>query len=76
MANKVWPGRANSNLTEADFTDARLKSTNFNCALLKKTCFQQAVKLELARPGNTLLANPQVREFLIDSRTGSGKDFA
>ena len=37
---------------------------------------KQALKLELARPGHTLLANPQVREFLIDSRTGSGKDFA
>ncbi|MFM7355139.1 MAG: pentapeptide repeat-containing protein, partial [Microcystis aeruginosa] len=65
-----------ANLTEADFTGARLKNTNFNRALLKKTCFQQAVKLELARPGHTLLVNPQVREFLIDSRTGSGKDFA
>jgi len=65
-----------ANLTEADFTGARLKNTNFNRAILKKTCFQQAIKLELARPGNTLLVNPQVRDFLIDSRTGSGKDFA
>jgi uncharacterized protein YjbI with pentapeptide repeats len=65
-----------ANLTEADFTGARLKNTNFNRAILKKTCFQQAIKLELARPGNTLLANPRIREFLIDSRTGSGKDFA
>jgi len=65
-----------ANLTEADFTGARLKNTNFNRAILKKTCFKQAIKLELARPGNTLLANPQIREFLIDSRTGSGKDFA
>jgi uncharacterized protein YjbI with pentapeptide repeats len=65
-----------ANLTEADFTGARLKNTNFNRAILKKTCFKQAIKLELARPGNTLLANPRIREFLIDSRTGSGKDFA
>ncbi len=65
-----------ANLTEADFTGARLKNTNFNRAILKKTCFKQAIKLELARPGNTLLVNPQVRDFLIDSRTGSGKDFA
>ncbi|MFN9735067.1 MAG: pentapeptide repeat-containing protein, partial [Microcystis sp.] len=65
-----------ANLTEADFTGARLKNTNFNRAILKKTRFQQAIKLELARPGNTLLVNPQVRDFLIDSRTGSGKDFA
>ncbi|MCA2658409.1 MAG: pentapeptide repeat-containing protein [Microcystis sp. M049S2] len=65
-----------ANLTEADFTGATLKSTNFNQAILNKTIFKQAIKLELARPGNTLLANPQIREFLIDSRTGSGKDFA
>jgi len=65
-----------ANLTEADFTGATLKSTNFNQAILNKTIFKQAIKLELARPGNTLLANPRVREFLIDSRTGSGKDFA
>jgi len=65
-----------ANLTEADFTGATLKSTNFNQAILNKTIFKQAIKLELARPGHTLLANPRVREFLIDSRTGSGKDFA
>ena len=65
-----------ANLTATDFTGATLKSTNFNQAILNKTIFKQAIKLELARPGNTLLANPQVREFLIDSRTGSGKDFA
>ena len=65
-----------ANLTATDFTGATLKSTNFNQAILNKTIFKQAIKLELARPGNTLLANPQIREFLIDSRTGSGKDFA
>ena len=65
-----------ANLTATDFTGATLKSTNFNQAILNKTIFKQAIKLELARPGHTLLANPQVREFLIDSRTGSGKDFA
>ncbi len=65
-----------ANLTAIDFTGATLKSTNFNQAILNKTIFKQAIKLELARPDNTLLANPQIREFLIDSRTGSGKDFA
>jgi uncharacterized protein YjbI with pentapeptide repeats len=65
-----------ANLTATDFTGATLKSTNFNQAILNKTIFKQAIKLELARPGNTLLVNPQVRDFLIDSRTGSGKDFA
>ncbi|GBL14823.1 serine/threonine-protein kinase B [Microcystis aeruginosa NIES-1211] len=65
-----------ANLTATDFTGATLKSTNFNQAILNKTIFKQAIKLELARPDNTLLANPRVREFLIDSRTGSGKDFA
>ncbi len=64
-----------ANLTRTDFTGARLKSTNFNQAKLDKTIFHRAVKLELARPGNTLLANWRVREFLINPSTGEGQDF-
>jgi len=63
-----------ANLTAADFTGATLKSTNFNQAKLNKTIFKQAIKLELARPGKTLLFNPQVRELLINPSTGAGQD--
>jgi uncharacterized protein YjbI with pentapeptide repeats len=63
-----------ANLTATDFTGATLKSTNFNQAKLNKTIFKQAIKLELARPGKTLLVNPQVRELLINPSTGAGQD--
>ena len=63
-----------ANLTATDFTGAILKNTNFNQAILNKTIFKQAIKLELARPGKTLLVNPQVRELLINPNTGAGQD--
>ena len=63
-----------ANLTATDFTGATLKNTNFNQAKLDKTIFKQAIKLELARPGKTLLVNPQVRELLINPSTGAGQD--
>jgi hypothetical protein len=63
-----------ANLTATDFTGATLRNTNFNQAKLNKTIFKQAIKLELARPGKTLLINPQVRELLINPSTGAGQD--
>lgn len=65
-----------ANLTATDFTGATLKSTNFNQAILNKTIFKQAIKLELARPGKTLLVNPQVRELLINPSIGAGQDLS
>jgi uncharacterized protein YjbI with pentapeptide repeats len=65
-----------ANLTATDFTGATLKNTNFNQAKLNKTIFKQAIKLELARPGKTLLINPQVRELLINPSKGGGQDLS
>ena len=65
-----------ANLTATDFTGATLKNTNFNQAKLNKTIFKQAIKLELARPGKTLLINPQVRELLINPSTGAEQDLS
>jgi uncharacterized protein YjbI with pentapeptide repeats len=65
-----------ANLTATDFTGATLRNTNFNQAILNKTIFKQAIKLELARPGKTLLINPQVRELLINPSTGAGQDLS
>ncbi|MDJ0601058.1 MAG: pentapeptide repeat-containing protein, partial [Crocosphaera sp.] len=61
-----------ANLTDADFTSATLKNTNFNQAILTCTCFKDTVKLNLARAGNTILANPTVRDLLINPSNGSG----
>lgn len=64
----------NATLTDANFTKATLKNTNFNKAILTRTCFKDTVKLSLARPGNTLLANPTVRDLLINPSSGQEKD--
>ncbi len=58
-------------LTDTDFTGAILNNTNFNQAILTRTCFKDTVKLNLARAGKTLLANPTIRDLLINPSGGS-----
>ncbi len=65
----------NATLTDADFSEATLKSTNFNQAILSRTCFFDAKKLELARAGTSILANPKVRDLLINPSSGERQDF-
>ncbi|MBC5794941.1 pentapeptide repeat-containing protein [Sphaerospermopsis sp. LEGE 00249] len=55
----------NTNLTEANFTKATLKNTDFRKANLTRTRFYEAKKLDFARPGNTILANPAVLNLLV-----------
>ncbi|WP_048325663.1 pentapeptide repeat-containing protein, partial [Crocosphaera watsonii] len=63
-------------VTDADFTGATLKNVNFNRAILTRTCFKDTVKLNLARPGNTLLEKPIVRDLLINPSSGEEKDLS
>ncbi|NEO74169.1 pentapeptide repeat-containing protein [Moorena sp. SIO3H5] len=58
-----------ADLTDADFTGATLKSTDLREATLTRTCWQNTINLDRARPGETILANTAVRELL---RTGNG----
>jgi hypothetical protein len=60
-----------ANLTDANFTQATLKSTDFRGAIVTRTCWFQATKLPFARVGETYLENPQVRQLVI---TGQGQD--
>ena len=60
-----------TNLTNADFTQATLKSTDFRKAILTTTRWHQAKMLDRVRPGSTYLKNSQVRQLLI---TGQGQD--
>jgi uncharacterized protein YjbI with pentapeptide repeats len=60
-----------ANLTNANFTQATLKSTDFRGAILTRTRWYQAKKLDRIRPGATYLRNAQVRQWLI---TGQGQD--
>ncbi|NER04604.1 MAG: CHAT domain-containing protein, partial [Okeania sp. SIO3C4] len=61
----------NANLTDADFSHAILKSTNFRFANTTRTFYRQTKYLKFARVEATILVDIKVRELLI---TGYGKD--
>ncbi|MEG4595188.1 pentapeptide repeat-containing protein [Microcoleus sp. F8_C2] len=63
-----------ADLTDADFTQATLKSTNFIGATLTRTNWFHAKKLDRARVGDSILANPAVQDLLIN-REGRNKSF-
>ncbi|MDB9486999.1 pentapeptide repeat-containing protein [Dolichospermum circinale CS-537/01] len=54
-----------ADLTDADFTGATLKNTDFRAANLTRTRFYEVKKLDFARPGNTILSNPDILNLLI-----------
>jgi uncharacterized protein YjbI with pentapeptide repeats len=58
-----------ADLSGANFSQAVLKNTNLRQADLTHVCWQDAKKLDLARPGESILADPRVRRLLV-SRTG------
>jgi len=62
-----------ADLTEANFTKAILKSTDFREAVLVHTCFLNAKNLDQSRqenPNSSMLSNPPIRELLL---TGDGR---
>lgn len=61
----------NADLTNANFTQATLKSTDFRKAILIRTCFHQAKKLDRVRPGSTYLQKAQLLRVLV---TGEGQE--
>ncbi|WP_392479951.1 pentapeptide repeat-containing protein [Nostoc sp. C110] len=60
-----------ADLTNADFTQATLKSTDFRNTILICSSWHQAKMLNRVRPGLTYLRNSQIRELLV---TGQGQD--
>ncbi|MEM1168102.1 MAG: pentapeptide repeat-containing protein [Cyanobacteria bacterium P01_H01_bin.35] len=64
-------GFRSANLTDANFTAARLKSTDFRGANITRTCWRDTVKLDRIRPGETYLKDAKVRELV---RTGQGEN--
>ena len=76
IAFAAWGGTSfrGADLTDADFEEARLKSTDLRKAILTRTYWRSAQKLDLARPGNSYLSNAQVRE-LVKTGEGQGKNF-
>ncbi|MCL1472758.1 pentapeptide repeat-containing protein [Argonema antarcticum] len=63
-----------ANLTDTDFTKATLKNTDFRDAILTRTCFKNVEKLDFARPGESYLKIPQVRDVVIKGQ-GQDKNF-
>ena len=63
-----------ADLTNANFTQAVLKSSDFRNAILTHTCWYQAKKLDCIRPGTTYLRNVQLQQWLIHKQ-GQHKNF-
>ncbi len=59
-----------ADLTDANFTQATLHSTDLRKATITRTRWFQAQKLDFARVGGTILIQPEVRNLVI---TGQGK---
>jgi uncharacterized protein YjbI with pentapeptide repeats len=55
----------NADLTDADFTQARLKNTNFITANITRTCWFQVHKLHLAAVEKTYLENESLQQLLV-----------
>ncbi|MBW4670880.1 MAG: pentapeptide repeat-containing protein [Cyanomargarita calcarea GSE-NOS-MK-12-04C] len=60
-----------SNLTDADFTGATLKNTDFRNTKIIRTNFHLAKNLDRARVENTILIDPKVRDLLVTKRGAS-----
>ena len=62
-----------ANLTDADFTGAKLKSTDLREAKVIRTCWRDVEKLDRVRPGKTYLRLPQLQPWLV--AVGTEKNF-
>lgn len=63
-----------ADLTDANFTAARLKSTDLRNAKLIRTCFHNTELLDRVRPGNSYLQHCQIRELILTGQ-GQNKNF-
>ncbi len=64
-----------ADLTDANFTGAKLKSTDLRKAILIRTRWHDAIKLDRVRPGDSYLSNRQVQQLVITG-DGQSKDFS
>ncbi|NEO55743.1 MAG: hypothetical protein F6K54_23335 [Okeania sp. SIO3B5] len=60
-----------ANLTDTDFTNGTLKSTDFREANITRICWKNTIKLDRIRPGETYLQDAKVRELV---KTGAGEN--
>ena len=69
-----------TDLRNVDFTEANLKSSDFRNyrdknTNLKNALWNQAKKLDRARVGQSILANPEVRELLVTGKPNPSKSY-
>lgn len=64
-----------ANLTDANFTQAKLNYADFRTAILTRTDWFQAEKLNRSRHEGTYLEDVMVQK-LVTTRSGRGRDFA
>ncbi len=64
-----------ADLTEAYFTEAILKNTDFSNAILTRTSWYSCKQLEYARVGNSILSDASVRDLLVTGN-GANKSYA
>jgi uncharacterized protein YjbI with pentapeptide repeats len=62
-----------ANLSGANFSESQLGSTSFTNSLQRTTniwrsCFTKVKRLDIARTGNTILADPLVRQLLVTGK--------
>ena len=62
-------------LTDADFSQARLKSTDLRRAVLLRTRWRDAEKLDRVRPGESYLSYASVRQLVLTGE-GQGQSYA
>ncbi|WP_072622779.1 pentapeptide repeat-containing protein [Spirulina major] len=82
VAVAAWGGTCfrGADLTDADFSHAQLKCCDFReykgePTTLIRTVFKASTKIDLARPGKTLLAHPNIRNILINPGNGYNQNF-
>lgn len=63
-----------ANLCKTDFSGAALNNADLRSFKFEQVCLQNAQKLDRARLGNSILANPVVRDLLV-TRNGYKKSF-
>ncbi|MEM9215822.1 MAG: pentapeptide repeat-containing protein [Cyanobacteria bacterium P01_F01_bin.150] len=64
-----------ADLTDANFTQAQLKSTDLSWAMLTRTNWYQATKLDWTMVTGTILSNSDIRELVVTHR-GQGKSYS
>ncbi len=63
-----------ADLTDVNFTEARLKSTDLRNAKLIRTCFHKTKLIDRVRPGISYLQHSQVRKLILNEQ-GQDQNF-